>query len=205
VFPSGEDITPAWRWCYEFSYPLLGELPKEKVLGNGLRVAATDSLNKHPIWSWLRKYMLRAAAEIGGTGTKKWNGKLRLSGESDPSRWHSLALAISRVEAGLYPFSLHHSCSSPTGVEWNPARDAPTLPFGRLLGLAFRLDGSVFEPVIQPGGGHYDYIYPMLDAGFFSATANPTDRPSTLWYHDHIVDFTAPKRLSRAGRLFPRV
>ena len=60
-------------------------------------------------------------------------------------------------------------------------------------GKTFRLDGTVFDPVIQPGGGHYDYTYPLLDTGFFSEGAgDKTERPSTMWYHDHILDFTAP-------------
>ncbi len=57
---------------------------------------------------------------------------------------------------------------------------------------AIPLNGGTFDPVIAPGGGHYDYTFPLRDVGFLSdAPGDPTERPSTLWYHDHILDFTA--------------
>ena len=46
--------------------------------------------------------------------------------------------------------------------------------------------------VIGPGQ-YYDYCYPLLDPGFFEPTGpDATERPSTLWYHDHLFDFTGP-------------
>jgi len=45
---------------------------------------------------------------------------------------------------------------------------------------------------------HYDYMYPMLDPGFvtdFEAGRDHIEQnetPSTLWYHDHLLDFTGP-------------
>jgi FtsP/CotA-like multicopper oxidase with cupredoxin domain len=48
-----------------------------------------------------------------------------------------------------------------------------------------------FQPVMHPGE-HYDYCYPMLDPGFSTGEADPTDRPATMWYHDHLLDFTGP-------------
>jgi len=55
-------------------------------------------------------------------------------------------------------------------------------------------NGATFNPVAAPGGGHYDYTYPLLDPGFMSDPrgGDITERPSTLWYHDHILDFTGP-------------
>jgi len=47
-------------------------------------------------------------------------------------------------------------------------------------------------------GTHYDYCYPMLDPGFDTDVAAGVDHvdlgetPSTLWYHDHLLDFTGP-------------
>ncbi|MEQ1804779.1 MAG: multicopper oxidase domain-containing protein [Burkholderiaceae bacterium] len=45
---------------------------------------------------------------------------------------------------------------------------------------------------------HFDYVYPLLDPGDLddlngdtTPRRDPTERPSTLWYHDHILDFTA--------------
>lgn len=48
-----------------------------------------------------------------------------------------------------------------------------------------------FDPVMRPGES-FDYCYPMLDPGFSTGEADPTERPSTLWYHDHLLDFTGP-------------
>ncbi|MBK7875888.1 MAG: multicopper oxidase domain-containing protein [Planctomycetes bacterium] len=45
---------------------------------------------------------------------------------------------------------------------------------------------TVFGP-----GEHYDYGYAMLDPGFSHGAPDASDRPSTLWYHDHLLDFTA--------------
>ena len=45
--------------------------------------------------------------------------------------------------------------------------------------------------VSEPGES-YDYCYPMLDPGFFTPPRDETERPSTLWYHDHLFDFTGP-------------
>ena len=55
------------------------------------------------------------------------------------------------------------------------------------------LKGQTFNPVNPPGGGHYDYTYPFRDPGYLSdPPGDSTERPSSLWYHDHILDFTAP-------------
>ncbi len=45
--------------------------------------------------------------------------------------------------------------------------------------------------VIEPGE-QFDYVYPMQDFGFVHGNPDPTDRPSTQWYHDHFLDFTGP-------------
>jgi len=55
------------------------------------------------------------------------------------------------------------------------------------------LGGGTFDPVVKPGY-HYDYTYPMRDPGFLSDPSGGdfTERPSSLWYHDHVLDFTGP-------------
>jgi hypothetical protein len=54
------------------------------------------------------------------------------------------------------------------------------------------LNKDTFNPVVA-AGGHYDYTFPMLDPGFLSdAPGDATERPSTPWYHDHVLDFTGP-------------
>jgi FtsP/CotA-like multicopper oxidase with cupredoxin domain len=50
-------------------------------------------------------------------------------------------------------------------------------------------DGRPFNPVFERGG-HYDYGFPMTDPGFVDNIADEAERPSTLWYHDHLLDFT---------------
>jgi len=50
------------------------------------------------------------------------------------------------------------------------------------------IDG--FEAVVMRPGESHDYCYPLLDPGFSTGEPDVTDRPSTLWYHDHLLDFT---------------
>jgi FtsP/CotA-like multicopper oxidase with cupredoxin domain len=56
-----------------------------------------------------------------------------------------------------------------------------------------RVNGVEFNPV-SASGQHFDYAYPLVDPGFISTQDHGvhTERPSTLWYHDHLLDFTAP-------------
>src|SRR3989442_5847211 len=53
--------------------------------------------------------------------------------------------------------------------------------------------------VLEDRGDHQDYLYPTLDPGFIDRMTRSqdfelmvTERPSTMWYHDHIIDFTGP-------------
>lgn len=41
-------------------------------------------------------------------------------------------------------------------------------------------------------GEFYDYCYPLLEPGFSTSEVDGGDIPSTLWYHDHLIDFTGP-------------
>ena len=65
--------------------------------------------------------------------------------------------------------------------------------------------------VVFDRGEHYDYFYPMLDPGLVADNdigrdhADCGETPSTLWYHDHLLDFTAAQRLPRAGRFLSRL
>jgi FtsP/CotA-like multicopper oxidase with cupredoxin domain len=57
-----------------------------------------------------------------------------------------------------------------------------------------------FPDFLTMPGGHYDHCYPLLDPGFLDSNQNGgaqtlldvSERPSTLWYHDHLLDFTGP-------------
>jgi hypothetical protein len=124
ALPSNQNIAALWRWCYDFVNPLLRELQTGELLGNGIRVAAAGSLNDHPIWNWLIKYMLRAAAEIGSEGAEK------ISWEKAVARGiGQLAFALA-CPGDLKNRSQLVSLLAPTlvgfsdGVCWNPARDA---------------------------------------------------------------------------------
>ena len=46
-----------------------------------------------------------------------------------------------------------------------------------------------FRAVMRPGET-FDYCYPLLDPGFSTGEPDATDRPATMWYHDHLLDFT---------------
>jgi FtsP/CotA-like multicopper oxidase with cupredoxin domain len=46
--------------------------------------------------------------------------------------------------------------------------------------------------VTIPPGGTYDYAFPFRDVGFLDGPITADERPSTLWFHDHILDFTGP-------------
>lgn len=54
--------------------------------------------------------------------------------------------------------------------------------------------GKVFNPNYEHGQ-HYDYAYPLVDPNFPGgpqAHGDHFERATTLWYHDHALDFTGP-------------
>src|SRR5438876_2124095 len=54
---------------------------------------------------------------------------------------------------------------------------------------------SRFQRFVSEPGQSYDYCYPLRDPGFSTdptGQGDATERPSTLWYHDHFFDFTGP-------------
>jgi FtsP/CotA-like multicopper oxidase with cupredoxin domain len=51
---------------------------------------------------------------------------------------------------------------------------------------------SRFHRFVSEPGQSYDYCYPLRDPGFSTGQGDKTERPSTLWYHDHFFDFTGP-------------
>jgi FtsP/CotA-like multicopper oxidase with cupredoxin domain len=66
-----------------------------------------------------------------------------------------------------------------------------------------RPDGTVDKLTFEHGE-HFDYAYPLVDSGYFSTGdhGNHSDRPSMMWYHDHIIDFTAPNVYRGLAGLF---
>lgn len=53
-------------------------------------------------------------------------------------------------------------------------------------------DGQDFSHVTIESGDSFDYCYPLLTPGFRTGPQDLSERPSTLWYHDHLLDFTGP-------------
>lgn len=53
-------------------------------------------------------------------------------------------------------------------------------------------DGTPFKVTFKRGE-HFDYCYPLVDPGYFTDGQHGahTERASTMWYHDHIIDYTA--------------
>jgi FtsP/CotA-like multicopper oxidase with cupredoxin domain len=54
-------------------------------------------------------------------------------------------------------------------------------------------DGRPFNVTFEHGE-HFDYCYPLVEPGFFTDGnhGKHVERASTLWYHDHFLDFTGP-------------
>jgi len=53
------------------------------------------------------------------------------------------------------------------------------------------INGVDFSQITFESGGFFDYCYPMRSPGF-RTTIDTTECPSTMWYHDHLLDFTGP-------------
>jgi FtsP/CotA-like multicopper oxidase with cupredoxin domain len=52
-------------------------------------------------------------------------------------------------------------------------------------------NGDELHPTFAQGEA-FNYCYHLRDVGFRTDESDPTERPSTLWYHDHLLDFTGP-------------
>src|SRR5205085_9988657 len=49
-----------------------------------------------------------------------------------------------------------------------------------------------FDPTYERGQ-FYDYVYPLVEPNFTeNIHGDHFERASTLWYHDHALDFTGP-------------
>ncbi len=58
-----------------------------------------------------------------------------------------------------------------------------------------------YSAVIDPGQS-YDYALPNLDPGAIDGEPDPGERPSTMWYHDHVLDFTAQNVMRGLAGMF---
>ena len=124
ALPSGQDIAILWRWCYDFVHPLLGELPTEELLGNGIRVAAAGSLDRHPIWHWLIKYTLRAAAEVGAANSKNMDWETAVQQGIGPLGFALACPGDLGNRGWLVPLLAPPLVQFADGVAWNPAQNA---------------------------------------------------------------------------------
>jgi FtsP/CotA-like multicopper oxidase with cupredoxin domain len=66
----------------------------------------------------------------------------------------------------------------------------------------FPTDIEGLPPFVFNIGEEFDYCLPLLDVGSISETAEPHERGSTLWYHDHFLDFTGPNVYQGLAGLF---
>ena len=56
---------------------------------------------------------------------------------------------------------------------------------------------------IQPGKS-FDYMLPLVDVDFFdTGVGDAGERPSYLWFHDHVVDFTGQNVYRGLASIFP--
>ena len=124
ALPSGEDIAVLWRWCYDFVSPLLGERPKDQRLGSGIRKAAAGSLDSNPIWNWLIKYMLRAAAELGAADTEGMDYHTAVERGIGTLAFALACPGDPKNRGWLVPLLAPPLVQFEDDVEWNPARDA---------------------------------------------------------------------------------
>ena len=70
----------------------------------------------------------------------------------------------------------------------------------RFDGFPADVDGH--NPFVFGPGHHFDYCYPMLDVGASKGKIDKSERPATLWYHDHVLDFTGPNVYRGLAGLF---
>jgi FtsP/CotA-like multicopper oxidase with cupredoxin domain len=99
----------------------------------------------------------------------------------------------------------HHNNLPENHVGFGETRTTVHFHGGHVQAMADGFPEDLISPppgfpnkVVIERGAHFDYCYPMLDPGFttdFDAGRDHVDlgeTPSTLWYHDHLLDFTGP-------------
>jgi FtsP/CotA-like multicopper oxidase with cupredoxin domain len=120
------------------------------------------------------------------------------------------------VPAGSWPFLFGPTFKVRTGqaagggVIVRHLNDLPTdpRPFGvpemtvHLHGGHHPARSDGFPDLVARPGESADYAYPLMDRGFSEGRPDPTERPSTMWYHDHLLDFTGPNVYRGLAGLF---
>jgi FtsP/CotA-like multicopper oxidase with cupredoxin domain len=137
---------------------------------------------------------------------------------------NSLGFGMNRTTVHLH--GGHHLARAdgfPENIENRPGNaENPAIPDGFPCFIVMEPPGFVRppdEPVcatptpsvseVCPDSGHVsdrqvvDYYYPILDPGVLdrircvsTEAPDPAERPSTQWYHDHLLDFTGPNAYS---------
>jgi len=124
ALPSNNDIAILWRWGYDFMLPLLQELPRQDLLGNGIQVASEGSLTGHPVWKWLIGYTLRAAAHFGITDGDKRNWETAVQNGLGPLSFALACPGALSNRSKLVPFLSPPLVQFADGVAWSLAKDA---------------------------------------------------------------------------------
>jgi FtsP/CotA-like multicopper oxidase with cupredoxin domain len=109
------------------------------------------------------------------------------------------------ARADGFPENLEHPPAIPDGFPCQIVMEPPG-PVASAHAPACAATYTVTEPTLNPDGSAVkqsqvvDYFYPTLDPGVLDRIRFPNDadttdrseRPSTQWYHDHLLDFTGP-------------
>jgi FtsP/CotA-like multicopper oxidase with cupredoxin domain len=103
-----------------------------------------------------------------------------------------------------FPENLEHPPVVPDGFPCRIVAEPPG-PVPAANRAACADNYSVSEPTMNPDGSAVtpsqisDCLYPLLDPGTLdqqlqraAEEPDPTERPSTQWYHDHLLEFTGP-------------
>jgi len=128
----------------------------------------------------------------GAVPAGQWNHALGPTFREFMSNHNAFAGVIVRHENNLPTLHEHRGFGEPrTSIHLHGAH-VPARFDGYPTDLV-RPDGTLDKLTFEHGE-HFDYAYPLVDPGFFTDGSHGahTERASTLWYHDHILDFTAP-------------
>jgi FtsP/CotA-like multicopper oxidase with cupredoxin domain len=162
---------------------LKGKVRFYRIVSEVRRVKMHAQLPETEIWGY---------ADGNLPAGRKWEFALGPTFRETLSNHNKFAGAIVRHENRLPRVQDHRGFGEPrTSIHLHGAH----LP-ARFDGFPTRItlpDGRIFDPVFEHGG-HFDYAYPMVDPNFPNEGEHGEhfERASTLWYHDHFLDFTGP-------------
>ena len=87
---------------------------------------------------------------------------------------------LNRLPADHVGFGVNHTTAHFHGGHIKPIFDG------------FPEDIPELPRVVSQPGENFDYVWAQQDVGFLEGDPDRDERPSTQWYHDHLLDFTGP-------------